>query len=812
MNAEIICLKNDDADIVSLYKSFEILSADFQELGIDTPYISNIQNSYDTVYDSVLNAQNRSNLVVIIGACGNDTLCKDILCEMYHCRLQRSSFCSDHMNNQIYKNGLSRSHHIENALYVPEGSTIFPDPDGIFCGFSIETSNTIFVLLPYVTTSAKIISKEYIIPYISKVFDIKHCAKTLIVFDCNKHKLNTVIEKLSRRNNIKISISEKNAVLKVTVSSFSNNMREATAVCNSSCDKLTDALGTDIVNSDGKTLSETTVELLKEKNIRISCAESCTGGLLSQMLTSVSGASQILEMSMCAYSNRIKTETLGVSAETIERVGAVSKETACGMAKGIINLSGADISVAITGVAGPAASEHKPVGTVFIALFDSKNYWVRKLNLDPTLDRNTIRTISANTAMDLIRRYALFYPETMPNSCSYNEINVLDSQPKHFSRNENETPTEVRTNNISFYNEFESDYFSFFDEAETPKSELFNNTDIDNTPDIFQESLINSQPISNNLNSGFSIDESVLDEFSIDDKNDKKQVLSLQNSSFGNEKKVKSKQKKLSVVLFAVLSGILILSIAMISYFASSQKSKNLIKSLNTTYLSNSAKTAYSILKEKNGDYSFWLRSKNNDISLPVCNSTDSSFYLNHNFLKKKSNSGTPFLDRKINIESGIPTNLIVYGKNIKNGDLFSNIIKYESATYVNNNNIFIVDTGSSQHTYQIFAVLITNANAEDDNGYVFPFTKTTFSNQADFENWSSEITKRSIINTNISLNESDKFLTLCTNYDVFENARFVVIAKEVVTIETTDYSTNPKPKYPQKWYDVKGLENPFKN
>ena len=166
MNAEIICLKNDDADIVSLYKSFEILSADFQELGIDTPYISNIQNSYDTVYDSVLNAQNRSNLVVIIGACGNDTLCKDILCEMYRCRLQRSSFCSDHMNNQIYKNGLSRSHHIENALYVPEGSTIFPDPDGIFCGFSIETSNTIFVLLPYVTTSAKIISKEYIILYL----------------------------------------------------------------------------------------------------------------------------------------------------------------------------------------------------------------------------------------------------------------------------------------------------------------------------------------------------------------------------------------------------------------------------------------------------------------------------------------------------------------------------------------------------------------------------------------------------------------------------------------------------------------------
>ncbi len=807
MSAEIICLKNDDTDVVSLYKSCEILSADLQGLGIDTPYISNISNSYNTVYESIINAQNRSDLVVIIGACGYDTVCKDILCEIYRCRLQRSSFCSEHMNNQLYKSGLSRSNHIESALYVPEGSTVFPDPEGIFCGFSIETNNTVYILLPYVTGSAKTISQEYLVPYISKIFDIKYCSKTLTVFDCDKQELSKTVEKLSRRYNVNITIKEKYSVLNVTVSAFSHNKREAISVCKSACEKLIETLGTDIVSSNGKTLSETTVEMLKEKNITISCAESCTGGLLSQMITAVSGASQILEMGICAYSNRIKIKTLGVNPEVIEKVGAVSKETACCMAKGINELSGANLSVAITGVAGPAASEYKPVGTVYIALYDSKNYWVRGLTLDPTLDRNTVRTISANTAMDLIRRYVLFLPETMPCSCSYEDIIPLRSQPKLSAFTSSQPLSALPTNNNLYTPSLESDYFEFFNEAEENDDA---ETVILEDLKLPEENIINTQPISDSLNKGFSIDKSVLEEYSFEDE--------IQNNDIELPKKVvqkreksKTKPKKLSILLFSVLSAVLILAIVMTSYFISSQKSKSLIKSLNTLYLNNSAEAAYSALKEKNNDYSFWLRSKSNDISLPVCSNSDSSFYLSHNFLKKKSNSGTLFIDNKSNTLSSVPTNLIVYGKNLKNGDMFSDIIKYESASHLNNNNIFVVDTGVSQHTYQIFAVMIINADAKDDNGYIFPFTKTVFHNQTDFNEWSEEITRRSIIKTNISLTENDKYLTLCTNYDVFENARFVVMAKEVITIESTDYSTNPNPQYPQKWYDVKGIKNPFK-
>ena len=111
------------------------------------------------------------------------------------------------------------------------------------------------------------------------------------------------------------------------------------------------------------------VKLLSEKGKKAATAESCTGGLVSAAITSVSGSSEVFEMGVCSYANRIKQEALGVGAEALEKHGAVSEQVAREMAKGVMERSGSDYAVATTGIAGPTGgSEEKPVGTVWIGV------------------------------------------------------------------------------------------------------------------------------------------------------------------------------------------------------------------------------------------------------------------------------------------------------------------------------------------------------------------------------------------------------------------------------------------------------------
>ena len=114
------------------------------------------------------------------------------------------------------------------------------------------------------------------------------------------------------------------------------------------------------------------VKLLERDSLKIATAESCTGGLLSELITSVSGASAVFELGLCTYSERIKSRFLGVPAEEIEKYGVVSEEVALSMVRGLKEASGADICISVTGVAGPSGgTERTPVGTVFIG-FDIK--------------------------------------------------------------------------------------------------------------------------------------------------------------------------------------------------------------------------------------------------------------------------------------------------------------------------------------------------------------------------------------------------------------------------------------------------------
>ena len=116
-------------------------------------------------------------------------------------------------------------------------------------------------------------------------------------------------------------------------------------------------------------LAANVVKLLWSKGKKAATAESCTGGLVSAAITSVSGSSEVFEMGVCSYANRIKQDVLGVSTEALERYGAVSEQVAKEMAQGVMKRAGSDFGVSTTGIAGPTGgSEEKPVGTVWIGI------------------------------------------------------------------------------------------------------------------------------------------------------------------------------------------------------------------------------------------------------------------------------------------------------------------------------------------------------------------------------------------------------------------------------------------------------------
>ncbi len=151
-------------------------------------------------------------------------------------------------------------------------------------------------------------------------------------------------------------------------------------------------------------LPRSVIATLKERGLTLAAAESCTGGLLGKLLTDVPGSSAVFLLSAVTYSNSMKEKLLGVEATLLREQGAVSEACARAMAEGVRRLSGADLAVAVTGIAGPTGgSLTKPVGTVYLAICDKAGTDAEH-RLFPPWNRQLVRTLSANAALSLICR------------------------------------------------------------------------------------------------------------------------------------------------------------------------------------------------------------------------------------------------------------------------------------------------------------------------------------------------------------------------------------------------------------------------
>lgn len=150
-------------------------------------------------------------------------------------------------------------------------------------------------------------------------------------------------------------------------------------------------------------------EILIQKNLTISTAESCTGGLLSSKLTDISGSSAYVTLNVVTYANEAKQRILGVSSDTLQKHGAVSEECAFEMAQGLYKLTNSDICVSTTGIAGPTGgSAEKPVGLMYSAIFTQNKHQVYKILLSPNIDRVTMKEKFAEAVLNNIYTFLAF--------------------------------------------------------------------------------------------------------------------------------------------------------------------------------------------------------------------------------------------------------------------------------------------------------------------------------------------------------------------------------------------------------------------
>lgn len=152
------------------------------------------------------------------------------------------------------------------------------------------------------------------------------------------------------------------------------------------------------------TLEEKVVKVLNERQMIMACAESCTGGLIAKRITDVSGSSSVFNCGIVSYSNEIKEKLLGVKSETLKEFGAVSEQTVREMVKGVLDISGADIAVSVSGIAGPNSDNtNKPVGLIYLAISDGKETVVKRLeNQFDTDVRNSNRISASDEALKMI--------------------------------------------------------------------------------------------------------------------------------------------------------------------------------------------------------------------------------------------------------------------------------------------------------------------------------------------------------------------------------------------------------------------------
>lgn len=393
----------------------QYISQKISELGGNLFFQTVVGDNPQRLKNALEIASSRADVIITTGGLGptGDDLTKETIAEFCgrKCVLDEESW--QRILDRFEGQGLDIPANNKKQAEMPEGCMILPNSNGTAPGAVIEEGNKIYIMLPGPPSEMVPMFRDQAYPYLEKRSECVIYSKTLRVFGIGEsaaeEKLKFLMESQS---NPTLAPYAKTGEVTLRLTAKAKEADEAAKMLEPLEKQVREILG-DTVYAEGEenSLQQTLVDLLLEKGKKIAAAESCTGGMFAQLITSVPGASGCLDCSMVTYSNEQKQKLLGVSADTLEKYGAVSEQTALEMSKGIRERSGADIGIGITGIAGPGGgTEDKPVGLVYIGICTESLHRVFRFQFIGS--RDAVRTRTCMNAMDLARRSLLdIFPE-----------------------------------------------------------------------------------------------------------------------------------------------------------------------------------------------------------------------------------------------------------------------------------------------------------------------------------------------------------------------------------------------------------------
>lgn len=354
-------------------------------------------------------AESRATVVLITGGLGptSDDLTKPCLSEYFHCPLTLNEDALAEVTAFFKSRGRELTEVNRMQAMLPSCCTKLTNPHGTAPGMWFERKGKVFVSMPGVPHEMKYMMSDTVIPLLAKQFQVgaiyHHVIHTVGIGE------SFLADKIrdweaSLPKGVRLAYLPSPGEVKLRLTAMGPEAEKLKRQANELSEKLKSYAGEYIFGYNNDTLSSVVGRMLLDRHKTLATAESCTGGYVAHLITTVPGSSRYFMGSVIAYDNKVKIAELGVSPETIEKHGAVSEETVREMSEGVRRRLGTDIGVATSGIAGPdGGTPEKPVGTIWIAFADGNQTFAKKLQLSK--DRLVNIRMSSAAVLNLIRQH-----------------------------------------------------------------------------------------------------------------------------------------------------------------------------------------------------------------------------------------------------------------------------------------------------------------------------------------------------------------------------------------------------------------------
>lgn len=364
----------------------------------------------DTIRQSIENAFTKTNVVILTGGLGptRDDITKKVLCDIFHRDLVIDEKTLKQVTDMFAARGMELTETNRQQAAVPEGCTVLTNPLGTAPGMWIEEEGKILIALPGVPFEMEKLIRDEVLPRLLATQNERNLIRYRVL-QCTGISESNLSDKLTEYEdqlpaNLKLAYLPRPGVIRLRLTGEGSDEVALNKVLDEQFEKLQFVAGEYAFAADDIEIQEVIGRLLANGDKKIATAESCTGGYIAHLITSVPGSSNYFEGSLVSYSNDVKRDLLNVREDNLKRRGAVSEQVVSDMALNCMGLFDVDYTIAVSGIAGPdGGTAEKPVGTVWIAVATPIRLVTKEFHFGNRTGRKQIVERAAQAALNMLR-------------------------------------------------------------------------------------------------------------------------------------------------------------------------------------------------------------------------------------------------------------------------------------------------------------------------------------------------------------------------------------------------------------------------